>query len=38
MNKKRINLGYFDDMKEAEIAVKNARKKYMPFSKEGILS
>ncbi|WP_066160445.1 HNH endonuclease [Halalkalibacter krulwichiae] len=38
VNKKRINLGYFDDMKEAEIAVKNARKKYMPFSKEGILS
>jgi GTP:adenosylcobinamide-phosphate guanylyltransferase len=33
---KRINLGTFDDINEAEKAVKEARAKYMPFSKEAL--
>lgn len=34
---KRIDLGRFDAIQEAEEAVKRARAEYMPFSKEAIL-
>lgn len=36
INGKKIYLGIFYDIKLAERAVKEARKKYMPFSKEGM--
>lgn len=32
VNRKSISLGYFDDIKEAEEAIVEARKKYMPYS------
>lgn len=34
INYKHINIGRFSSIKKAEMAIKNARAKYMPFSKE----
>jgi hypothetical protein len=36
VNRKEIIVGYFDDVKEAEKAVKKARAKHMPFSQEAL--
>ena len=36
INKKKIHVGCFTDIKDAEIAIKNARKKYMPYSYEAL--
>lgn len=36
VNGKHILVGYFDDIKQAEQAVKEARAKYMPYSQEAI--
>ena len=38
LNKKQIHLGYFKDIKDAEIAAINGRKKYFPFSQEALPS
>jgi hypothetical protein len=36
IDRKQIYLGYFTDLSEAELAVKNARVKYMPYSQEAL--
>lgn len=36
VNRKQIHIGYFDDIKEAEIAIKKARATYHPFSPEAL--